>query len=1224
NTTLSAGELLGGNLPLVQDTLQRLGQGSLASVQNLALLDQSDWEARIAAVDPQATTIPPVLPNDTPAQRIARFAKALAERFASRYPTIAFVGGLTKATASSFAAKADLISVLTANPSLNLTRTNIDQYVVKNKLTLPAAALAELKTAQRLHRLSPHYATVEALNGAGYTSAQSVYFKGRGPFVAQMTPLMGSTPLANAAWVRAQIGYASSLAAFGRYHLALNGINFAVMASAAPPPNTVANLPSLQALFGSLDYCECSDCRSVTSPGAYLVDLLQFLKQRAASGGFANARDVLLARRADIQYIALGCENTDVTLPYIDIVNELLEGAIAPPATPATLIVTTGTSNERRALPQQLSPAAYALTAGAVFPLTLPFDLAFAQTAAFLAALGSPLAQTMALCGSGGAAACAAAQLGLNPAMQAVVNGSDAHQPWQRWGFASANPASVIDPKTRQPFAPADWIAALSNVPVLLARAGLSIDQLYQLLEVLWVTQGTVTLQPGFKGVGDAQVVSCDTEAMTFTGLNAAALDRASRFLRLWTATQLQMWELDWALAQAAGGLMDDAFVTVLAGAMALRDRLGLPLQELVGFWGPLQTRDVTNHLGDEDTTVPSTYSSVFRNPTMLASWGAVFVDAASLAGSPIIVPADPPPTAAQLANLNAIKAALGLAADDVAAIIAATGAANALTLDTLNVLLRHAHLASSLLLPVGDLLQWIALTAAQPFGGTPADTSEFLRRLVLLQGSGIALHDLDYLLRNASASQSAIAFTPAQALSVLQTVRDALAKLTPAAQADAPTVQTIFVNALADATHVTADVIAPVLTRSGVLALPPATIALLLAQTSGVDPTLFPALVAAFTQVAKAAALFGALQPSVGEFAFLIQGAASFNWLDPSELPLATPATSPYAAFERLLQALALNRRQSARSPKLFDVLGNWLAALPADVPGAIGGNGGALALALNASVPDVTALAVSLGATAPSLAAATQPGSLGDMAQLSALAAGLDVALKYHISAATLVQLAAAPPTTDSASAAFGVFQAQYTQSAWFPAVQPVEDTLRQARRDALVAYMLGQGPAAPVAPPLLTSDDIFEQFLIDPEMCACGITTRLLQASLAVQQFVQQCFLNLVPQVSVDASVDAGWNEWSWMKQFRLWQANRQVFLYPENYLLPELRTDKSPFFADLENDLKQSNCDADAATAAFENYLRKLVLVAHLVVKAHYQETRPDGSRVLHVFARTRGA
>ena len=122
NTVLSAGELLTGNLPLVKDTLQQLSRGSLASLRDLALLDEADWEARISTVDPGATSIPQVLPGDTAADRIARFAKALAQRFAGRYPTTAFRGGLTKATASSFRTRAELVSFLGVNPTFNFRR----------------------------------------------------------------------------------------------------------------------------------------------------------------------------------------------------------------------------------------------------------------------------------------------------------------------------------------------------------------------------------------------------------------------------------------------------------------------------------------------------------------------------------------------------------------------------------------------------------------------------------------------------------------------------------------------------------------------------------------------------------------------------------------------------------------------------------------------------------------------------------------------------------------------------------------------------------------------------------------------------------------------------------------------------------------------------------------------------------------------------------------------
>ena len=79
---------------------------------------------------------------------------------------------------------------------------------------------------------------------------------------------------------------------------------------------------------------------------------------------------------------------------------------------------------------------------------------------------------------------------------------------------------------------------------------------------------------------------------------------------------------------------------------------------------------------------------------------------------------------------------------------------------------------------------------------------------------------------------------------------------------------------ALAAATSTTADVVTPVLLTTAILPLDPATISLLLAQASGVDPTQFPALISAFTAVAKAAALYTALTPTATEFAFAVQAA--------------------------------------------------------------------------------------------------------------------------------------------------------------------------------------------------------------------------------------------------------------------------------------------------------------------------------------------------------------
>src|SRR3954463_9308972 len=121
----------------------------------------------------------------------------------------------------------------------------------------------------------------------------------------------------------------------------------------------------------------------------------------------------------------------------------------------------------------------------------------------------------------------------------------------------------------------------------------------------------------------------------------------------------------------------------------------------------------------------------------------------------------------------------------------------------------------------------------------------------------------------------------------------------------------------------------------------------------------------------------------------------------------------------------------------------------------------------------------------------------------------------------------------------------------------------------------------------------------------MCACQATSRVKQAMSSVQMFVQRCFLNLEqPDVEVsrteqqDTASDNSWKQWKWMKSYRIWEANRKVFLYPENWIEPELRDDKSPFFEELESELLQSDMTDENAEQAFLHYVQKVHEVARL--------------------------
>ncbi|HEX5553392.1 MAG TPA: neuraminidase-like domain-containing protein, partial [Chitinophagaceae bacterium] len=190
------------------------------------------------------------------------------------------------------------------------------------------------------------------------------------------------------------------------------------------------------------------------------------------------------------------------------------------------------------------------------------------------------------------------------------------------------------------------------------------------------------------------------------------------------------------------------------------------------------------------------------------------------------------------------------------------------------------------------------------------------------------------------------------------------------------------------------------------------------------------------------------------------------------------------------------------------------------------------------------------------------------------------------------------------------------KYSEADWLTVTQPLQDGLREKKRDALIAYLL----ANPGTQAWSNDTDLYGYLLLDVEMGACQPTSRIVQATNSVQLFVQRCLLQLEKNIVIDSSVDNDWTQWEWMKYFRLWQANYKVFLYPENWIEPELLPVKSTFFSDLENDLQQNEATKENVEDAFMNYLEKLDGVSRLEVKNMWYD---DPSGNLYVFARTYG-
>lgn len=204
----------------------------------------------------------------------------------------------------------------------------------------------------------------------------------------------------------------------------------------------------------------------------------------------------------------------------------------------------------------------------------------------------------------------------------------------------------------------------------------------------------------------------------------------------------------------------------------------------------------------------------------------------------------------------------------------------------------------------------------------------------------------------------------------------------------------------------------------------------------------------------------------------------------------------------------------------------------------------------------------------------------------------------------------------------------KSKYEEKEWLELAGNLSNKLRENQQQALVCYLLTRPEIQNWG--AKDADSLFEYFLIDVQMGACMDTSRIVQANAAVQMFANRCLLNLESDMSGGSekgvspeTIDK--DRWEWMKNYRVWEANRKVFLYPENWLEPEWRTDRSEFFRDLESYLLQNDITTRSVERALRNYLTSLNEVANLEVCGMYQEYSDDDTlKYLHVFARTNNA
>jgi len=1302
--------ITGHSIALITDLKDPL-KGNIQSLKELTQYSEAGWATLVSAITPPEG----VTGADVTEQR-ANYAKELAHRVEAEFPTAFLVERMKDDTLGSAAFTTFFDN--SSNSEFSFCKDNVSVYLgdtptALTGITDTTAITNELLDLERLYHITPN---VERINGvkallqSTERSALDIQRQGEASFVAKHDLTMGKTT-AQQVFNKASQSVAIAQNAMAIYGEQYNNGNPAVIrdnrldTSQAGPGEIPAGLPDLETLFGSQDYCSCQHCRSVYSPSAYLVDLLNWLDEvPTATPGLNTLVDDLFARRPEIQDIELDCDNTNTAMPYIDLVNEILENQVAA-YSPNFKLQTTLDAKALRAHPEHINPDAYNALLNKYYPWSMPFSLWQEEAHTYLSHLGvsfNDVLQTIpAASGSNTTIEIAVNYLNMIELDRVIIT-DDTGTPAL---IDHYNDTAIPSPQT------ARW---------LMDHAQMTYAGINELLQSKYINP---------TGKIFAVASGCDLDATNIT-LTNDELKKLYRFYRL-------QQKLGWSVQDTDRGItafkevftmtdITNDCLIMLADVQRLEQQFGLPVPEILSWFAKLDT----SSYGDDASYFTANFVNETVNNPVTPVKDLFELNSTSPTPDELLVTTNTINNDTD--NIQYILGATNLTADDLALIITAELPNDSINLNNLTHLFRVASFTRAMSITVQEYLDLKSITGAAPISevnpvafAAPADTASFAATLYDTAKAGFSIAEMNSLLQNTAITNSSVALdndSMAVVLTALQaelrkiadkssyvgdndfdtmvnilsllvefdntwtveileeaiaiidststetatnqqtfigtyfdsfvpagtpltTVQDDLAGLSPITDLEGR-VNTIlghlttWVNddfmsipaqqnkavkeALATELGISTDIMEQLLETYVQDPGTPANKSI----TVFTDPTAFvnidleqnpfsPAnnsnLFLTCDLLYKLAQHISKLNVRASELSYLLVDGPTNGWYDLRNLTaaMATPATN-FPKWFKMISTYNLHSLHATDSMTFVELLERSVAT--DNTSGAVVAQSQATADLLTITGWSATDMDVFTSATGFDFVNVDANYHLKE-AWLLQLNAAFTLLARTEASAEQVVTWSEPAVTYAIAKGIINTSKSKHGNEVWLDVAPDLRDGLREKQRDALQAYLVAsQGHTDVFA--------LYEEYLIDTEMSACMMTTRIKQASLAVQLFVHRIMMNLEGPLLTLTRDHV--EEWVWRKNYRVWEANRKVFLYPENWILPELRDNKSAFFEDLESELQQDDVDQETASRMFLNYVEKLDGVSNLEPAAMYNQEPVDETDegVLHVFGRTR--
>ncbi|MEI6766947.1 MAG: neuraminidase-like domain-containing protein [Bacteroidota bacterium] len=1358
--------------------------GYPSPTRNLAANPQEYWATIIASYGENG--YPSDTAGETVYEKTNNYAKEIYSNLEKLYPDVAFIARAERSGYHNL-------------PHFNLIKNfiysppqNFSLFTSKIKDVFPTVGygeeekkqiLNEAAVVQRVFQMAPNPDTAVALLDEHIHSSGHLYFVGNGNVKQRLAARNISEDDAEKVFSIATLRYSNALAAFTNLKSELNIANPRAI-SPAISSEIIEHLneqfPNLETLFGSLDYCDCKQCRSVLSPSAYLVDLLTFLDGIASEESGRTVKDILFDRRPDIGEIKLNCPNTDTPMPYIDLACEILENEVTPNL---GFCQTTLQAAELKAIPEHVNDVAYDKIKKSYFPMYNSFNLNQTITRTFLEKMGmnkSNLMEDFRNINAVDDAQISAEYFGMTEVDYRMVIGSPGYYftglDLQSKDFSNLNHRNLV------------WGSIGYNVsmPVMdfLKYSGLNCDQMQDLLRVKWITQGNITNPLGI----DLSDESCDCDAKFVTDTEGT-FDKIHRFLRLWRTTGYQMWELDLLLRNqiVSPGSQISASLEGIMRFDKIRKRLNLPFEVVLAFYGDINWEE-RNYNGKSEHSL---FFRLFQNKTIITdpSTFDAFTPNQGQIGSISF-----PSVRKLLSGILSITESELKLLEDTLLPVKVPPDCNMVTIEYLSLLFRHATLAKAIGISIREITDIFAMSISDSYlavFNSLVETERFIEWAELLKKTDLDFSVIRYLLtENFPQISSDWPALLEQYDFFNNTIEDIRKKIEPLYKkfcqhvglyedtvrlllsrmpefADASDIDhaieliihqgtffadneqkrvflkqyfSRFLSDLADAENVLINqnnpdyVSYPYLLKhlmryisyqylreidtfsnegdieiilnlvngawsspgnsddflrvhfdqtmadnNEILQLSPGTFTNLdivyryqllftclyrVQRRSCIAETVseaFSTALEAIEETLNSTNHYGQILYRIFDYSDYLLTDNDGNFILSLNIQntaiqrmfLCLELINKYSILIKrakvkanLLRKLFLNILQFGPFPifpveysqggrpiysfmnfiRINEVNNSYLTEIGysfADFLDEINHSQlftAQLAALFKVAESEMTGIFVSLGLSQ------NQNDVIIYLANSSTIQDEIELMHSSGVDSATLLNwstwIMSDSQELQMANEVFNQYKSRFSNNQWLEILPPIQKPIREAKCKALSSYLImySQLTSQPQNKRWHDTNGLYGYFLIDVEMSACQLTSRIKQAISSVQLFVQRCMINLESQVTVGTNPE--WAQWKWMKYYRIWEANRKVFLYPENWIVPELRDDKTPFFQDLEDELNRGEITPELAEDVFSEYLNKLHEVANMAVSGIYHEVDSVKKiNKLHVIART---